>query len=462
MSKPWRNELQRIAVLLLTGLLVGAIAGNIERWLLIFITTYLCWHLYNVYRLLGWLREGKKFRLPETASIWDDVFEHIYRLQQRNRKRKRDLRRLLKRFHKMTVALPDAIVELAPGSDEIEWWNDAAARFLGFTYPRDSGQRISNLLRSPAFLDYLHQQENYQQAIEIPSPVDEELTLRIRVIPYSGNRRLLVARDMTRMQRLERTRQDFVANVSHELRSPLTVISGYLETLLDEQGFGEEYANQLRSMQKQTERMNRIVDDLMLLSRLETEIPQADPEPVLVYRLIDSIVNQARELSGVEEHVIELDVDSGLCLKGRESELYSAFSNLVFNAVRYTPAGGLITIRWKASDDGAVFSVEDSGVGIAPHQIPRLTERFYRVDNGRSRSTGGTGLGLAIVKHVLLRHEGWLEIESELDNGSKFRCHFPLECCSECDHRSVWLSQADAVLTAGGRTDLQPALGVTD
>jgi two-component system phosphate regulon sensor histidine kinase PhoR len=292
--------------------------------------------------------------------------------------------------------------------------------------------------------------------------VDEELTLRIRVIPHSGNRRLLVARDMTRTQRLERTRQDFVANVSHELRSPLTVISGYLETLLDEQGFGEEYARQLRSMEQQTGRMNRIVDDLMLLSRLETEIPQADPEPVLVYRLIDSIVNQARELSSGDEHVIELDVDCSLCLKGRESELYSAFSNLVFNAVRYTPAGGLITIRWKMSDDEAVFSVEDSGTGIASHHIPRLTERFYRVDTGRSRATGGTGLGLAIVKHVLLRHAGWLEIDSELDNGSEFRCHFPSQRCSQCDHRSIRLSQADAVLTAGGRTDLQPVLDVTD
>jgi two-component system phosphate regulon sensor histidine kinase PhoR len=436
-SKPWRNELPRIATLLLTGIFVGAIAGNIVLGLLIFITTYLCWHLYNVYRLVSWLRAGDKFRLPETGSIWDDVFEPIYRMQQRNRKRKRNLRRLLKRFHKMSDALPDAIVELAPGSDEIEWWNDAAAGFLGLKFPRDSGQRISHLLRSPVFLDYLQQQESYEQGIEIPSPVDEELTLRIRVIPYSGNRRLLVARDMTRTQCLERTRQDFVANVSHELRSPLTVICGYLETLLDEQGSGEEQANQLRSMQQQTDRMNRIVDDLMLLSRLETEIPQADPEPVLVYRLIDSIVYHARELSGVEEHVIELDVDSGLYLEGRETELYSAFSNLVFNAVRYTPVGGLISIRWETSGDDAVFSVGDSGVGIASHHIPRLTERFYRVDTGRSRSTGGTGLGLAIVKHVLLRHGGWLEIDSELDKGSDFHCHFPLERCSTCVDRSV-------------------------
>jgi len=436
-SKPWRKELRRIAILLLAGIFVGTIAGNIVPGLLIFITAYLCWHLYNVYRLVSWLRAGNKFRLPETGGIWDDVFEHIYRMQQRNRKRKRNLRRLLKRFHKMSDALPDAIVELAPGSDEIEWWNDAAAGFLGLKYPRDSGQRISHLLPSPVFLDYLQQQEIDEQGIEIPSPVDEELTLRIRVIPYSGNRRLLVARDMTMTQRLERTRQDFVANVSHELRSPLTVISGYLETLLDEQGGGDDYVRQLSSMQKQTGRMNRIVDDLMLLSRLETEIPQADPEPVPVYRLIDSIVNQARELSGGDEHVIELDVDSGLYLQGRETELYSAFSNLVFNAVRYTPVGGLITIRWKTSGDDAVFSVGDSGVGIASHHIPRLTERFYRVDTGRSRSTGGTGLGLAIVKHVLLRHGGWLQIDSELDKGSEFHCHFPLERCSKCVDRSV-------------------------
>ena len=351
MTNPWQPELKRIAALFLTGLLVGGMLGSIATGLLIITTAYLAWHLYNVYRLVGWLREGKKFRPPQTGSIWDSVFEHIYRLQQRNRKRKRNLRRLLKRFHKMTVALPDAIVELAPGSDEIEWWNDAATRILGLSYPRDTGQHISNLLASPTFIDYLHQGGDYDQAIELASPVDEEKTLRISVIPYSGNRRLLVARDLTKLQRLERTRQDFVANVSHELRSPLTVISGYLETLLDEQGREEEYGDQLRSMQKQTERMNRIVDDLMLLSRLETETPQADPEPVLVCRLIDSIVNQARELSGVKEHVIELEVDSSLCLKGRESELYSAFSNLVFNAIRYTPAGGLIAVRWAASLD---------------------------------------------------------------------------------------------------------------
>ncbi|WP_455234378.1 phosphate regulon sensor histidine kinase PhoR [Thiogranum longum] len=433
MSNPWQNEIRRIAGLVLAGVLIGALAGDIVLGLLLVLVLYLFWHLYNLYRLARWLREGKKFQPPEASGIWDDVFEHIFRLQQRNRKRKRDLRRMLKRFHKITVALPDATVELRPNSDEIEWWNNAAARYLGFEYPRDSGQRVSNLLRHPAFLGYLHRGD-YEQAVEMPSPVDENITLLVRIIPYSGNRRLVIARDLTRIHRLERTRQDFVANVSHELRTPLTVLTGYLETLRESADIAAEYADQLRSMQLQTDRMSRIVDDLMLLSRLESEAPRADAEPVMVARLIDSIANQARQLSGDSQHSIELDVDGDLCLRAHEAELYSAFSNLVFNAVRYTPAGGRITIRWQEAGGVPVFSVEDSGVGIAPHHIPRLTERFYRVDPGRSRDSGGTGLGLAIVKHVLLRHEAQLEIASEPDRGSIFRCHFPAqrqETCSE-------------------------------
>jgi two-component system phosphate regulon sensor histidine kinase PhoR len=435
-SNPWQREFRRILALILAGLVFGFLAGNLALGLLAVLVPYTGWHLYNVYLLIRWLHEGRKFRPPEARGIWDDVFEHIFRLQQRNRKRKRELRRLLKRFHKITVALPDATVELRPGSEQIEWWNNAAAMYLGFHYPRDTGQRISNLLRHPDFVEYLHQQ-NYDQAVEIPSPVDEGITLRIRIIPYSGDRRLVVARDMTRMQMLERMRQDFVANVSHELRSPLTVVSGYLETLIDAEDVGAEYAGQLKSMQQQTERMKRIVDDLMLLARLESETPGADPQAVSVATLINSIVDQGRRLSGSAEHVITLDVDDTLCIKGSESELYSAFSNLVFNAIRYTPAGGHIAIRWTLSDGEPVFSVEDSGSGIAPHHIPRLTERFYRIDTGRSRATGGTGLGLAIVKHALLRHNGELEIDSEPGKGSCFRCRFAGNRYVECKEQNA-------------------------
>mgnify|MGYP001828951142 FL=1 len=430
LTNPWKDEIRRIAGLLLFGLLLGALFGSLTVALLLIFITYLGWHLYNIYRLVRWLRESKSSQLPEASGIWNEVFEQIFRLQQRNRKRKRNLRRMLKRFHKITVALPDATVELRPNSDEIEWWNNAASRYLGFEYPRDVGQRISNLIRNPEFLACLEAGDE-QGEIEMQSTVSDSITLRVRVIRYSGNRRLLVARDVTRLQSLERTRQDFVANVSHELRSPLTVVSGYLETLLDED-INKMFSAQLNSMLSQTERMNRIVDDLMLLSRLESEDPGQNIEEVHVPRVIDVIADHARALSGCAEHVIEIDIDNGLCIKGYESELYSAFSNLVFNAVRYTPDGGRIQIAWKKINGEPVFSVTDSGGGIAPHHIPRLTERFYRVDTGRSRASGGTGLGLAIVKHVLLRHQGRLEIESELGKGSTFSCHFSPERAGSC------------------------------
>jgi len=430
-NNPWRGELQRIAGLVLLGITLGILLGSVLLGLLLLLTGYLAWHLYNMFRLVRWLRESKKFQPPEASGIWDDAFEQIFRLQQRNRKRKHNLRRMLKRFHKISVALPDATVELRPGSDEIEWWNNAASRYLGFLYPRDTGQRISNLIRTPQFLAYLHAGD-WQGEVEMPSPVNEEITLRVRIIPYSKNRRLLIARDVTRLQRLERTRQDFVANVSHELRSPLTVVTGYLETLLDNDECAGLLGDQLRSMRSQTDRMNRIVNDLMLLSRLESEDPQIDAGTVMVGALIDAIADHARELSGGNEHRIRLDADAGLCITGHETELYSAFSNLVFNAIRYTPARGDIQISWREGEGELVFSVADSGIGIAPHHIPRLTERFYRVDTGRSRATGGTGLGLAIVKHVLLRHEGRLEIDSAPGKGSTFACHFPIERKADC------------------------------
>lgn len=422
MTDPWQEEVRRIAGLVLIGLLVGALFGNWVAGMLSVFLVYLGWHFYNIYRLVRWLRESKHFQPPEASGIWGEIFEQILRLQQRNRKRKRNLRRMLKRFHKITVALPDATVELRPNSDVIEWWNNAASHYLGFQYPRDSGQRISNLIRHPEFLVYLHSEDDPGE-IEMPSPVDENIMLKVRIIPYSRNRRLLIARDVTRLQHLERTRQDFVANLSHELRSPLTVVVGYLETLLDED-VDESIATRLHSVRVQAERMDRIVNDLMLLSRLESEAIQPDVDCIDVPGVVDSVADHARELSGGARHVIEMDVDRRLCLQGNESELYSAFSNLVFNAVRYTPENGHIRIIWKQVDGVPVFEVTDSGSGIEPHHIPRLTERFYRVDAGRSRASGGTGLGLAIVKHVLLRHEGRLDIDSELGRGSSFSCHF--------------------------------------
>ncbi|TCK19122.1 PAS/PAC sensor signal transduction histidine kinase [Thiogranum longum] len=430
MTRAWQHELWRLAALILVGVLVGALAGQVMAGLLLVLVIYLGWHLYNLNRLVRWLRESKSFKPPEASGIWDEAFEHIYRLQQRNQKRKRNLSHMLKRLHKMTGALPDATVELRPDSEEIEWWNTAAARYLGFEFPRDSGQRISNLIRHPAFLDYLHS-DNYEGGVEIPSPVNEGQTLRIRLVRYAGNRRLLVARDMTHIQKLERMRQDFVANVSHELRTPLTVITGYLEAMIDDEP-DERCVVPLQSMQEQSERMRRLVEDLMLLARLESDEPNDAARVVDIPELVAQVVSQAKTLSGVEGHRFEVHIENTLCLVGVKSELFSAFSNLVFNAVRYTPAGGSIQVDWVRENETGLFSVTDSGPGIEAQHIPRLTERFYRVDAGRSRARGGTGLGLAIVKHVLLRHQGRLEIDSEPGRGSRFGCRFPESQLRSC------------------------------
>lgn len=437
MTRAWLNELWRLTLLLLAGVLVGALTGYVMTSLLLVLAGYLGWHFYNLNRLVRWLRESKSFKPPEASGIWDEAFEHIYRLQQRNRKRKRNLSRMLKRLHKMTGALPDATVELRPDSEEIEWWNTAAARYLGFEFPRDSGQRVSNLIRHPAFLEYLHS-DNYEKGVEIPSPVNEDQTLRIRLVPYAGNRRLLVARDMTRIQKLERMRQDFVANVSHELRTPLTVILGYLEALIDEQT-NEHCLAPLQSMQEQTRRMSSLVEDLMQLARLESDEPAYASQVVKTPELIAQVISQAKTYSGKDGHRFDVHIEDNLCMVGVESELFSAFSNLVLNAVRHTPPEGSIRVSWTREGKDALFSVTDTGPGIEAQHIPRLTERFYRVDAGRSSASGGTGLGLAIVKHVVLRHHGRLEIDSEPGHGSHFSCRFPEAQLRSC--KSAKISQ---------------------
>ena len=422
MHNPWVREMWRVLVmfsaLLVLGLLVGAVAWS----LLLGLVIYLGWHLYNLYLLQRWLVEGKRFHPPESHGVWDDVFERIYRLQKRNRKRKRNLGRMLKRFQTATSALPDATIVLGPNRD-IEWWNASAREILQLRSPRDVGQRIDNLLRHPRFIAYLHEGD-FGHSVVIPSPNDYNRSLAVRVVPYGENRQLVVARDITRLERLEQARRDFIANVSHELRSPLTVISGYLETLLEEQGEHPVWGKSLHSMSHQTERMGDIVEDLLALSRLETGQPNDDPEVVDVPGMVAQILEEAARLGGERQHRLIREVDARLGLRGNEQELRSAFSNLVFNAVRYTPDQGVITVRWRTTDAGPCFEVEDTGIGIAAHHIPRLTERFYRVDAGRSRGSGGTGLGLAIVKHVLLRHEAQLDIESTPGKGSVFRCQF--------------------------------------
>lgn len=398
--------------------------GHPGLFALIVLGLYLAWHLRNLYRLFSWLHDGHRFHPPEASGIWGDVFHLLYRLQLRNRKRKRRLTGLIKRFQEATAAMPDATVILdADGA--IEWFNGAAQQLLGLQSGRDVGQRIFNLIRHPEFTRFLARGAP-TEPLRMSAPMDDGLTLSVRVVPYGKDQRLLIARDVSQQLRLEQMRRDFVANVSHELRTPLTVVSGFVETLIDEQReYPEHVHRSLELMQQQTSRMQHIVEDLLLLSRLETDRNRPPHDVVAVPAVLAMIREGVETLVEQKGQSLSLESENSLWIYGAEKELYSALSNLVTNAVRYTPEGGEIRVRWYRDEAGAHFEVKDTGVGIAPQHIPRLTERFYRVDVGRSRDVGGTGLGLAIVKHVINRHGATLRISSTLNRGSTFSCDFP-------------------------------------
>ncbi|OGT20310.1 MAG: phosphate regulon sensor histidine kinase PhoR [Gammaproteobacteria bacterium RBG_16_57_12] len=407
------------------ALFLGAMIGHILLLLWLATLGYLFWHLRHVFRLEKWLSEMKAFQPSEGGGIWGEIYYHLYRQQERYRGRKRRLTGFLTRFQELIKAMPDATVVLNTAG-EIEWFNDAAEQLLGLR-SQDRGQRIENLIRYPAFTTYL-QQGNYQEPLAMRSPEWHDMHLSMLIVPYGLEQRLLLARDVTRIHRLEETRRDFVANVSHELRTPLTVINGMVENIADVMAEHPD-AHLQRSIdlvQEQARHMTRLVEDLLTLSRLETSQPSAINGVVNVPQMLQQIGDEARALSGARGHDITLMVEESLHLKGDEGQLRSAFSNLISNAVRYTPPGGRIAVRWYQDASGAHFEVADTGIGIAPQHVPRLTERFYRVDSGRSRESGGTGLGLAIVKHILELHDARLSIESTPGKGSTFACHFGL------------------------------------
>ncbi|MCG8435139.1 MAG: phosphate regulon sensor histidine kinase PhoR, partial [Gammaproteobacteria bacterium] len=418
----WSREFLAAGFFFTAMLIIGALVGHIAVMLLVGVTAYLAWHLYNLYCLDKWLAHDRKSLPPESRGIWNEVFHHYYRVHKKNQKRKRKLASLLKEFRKSTSAMPDGTVVL-DDNWQIRWMNNAVERLLGLRRSQDLGQRIDNLVRSPEFQYYLNS-GNYSEPIEIVSPVNSSLRLSLQLVLFGTGQHLLIVKDITRIHQLELMRREFVANASHELRSPLTVISGYLEAMGEDEGVANSWEKPLWEMRRQTTRMASIVNDLLELSRLETEEAKAPHEQVDVAGLAARVKNEAVALNSGTDN-IKLSIDTNIKLLGSEREVYSAFSNLVFNAVRYTPKTGGIRIRWYSDKDGAHFEVKDTGIGIAPEHIPRLTERFYRVDSSRVRSNGGTGLGLAIVKHVLQRHGARLEITSEPGMGSTFTCHFP-------------------------------------
>lgn len=425
MLNPWPTEILRIGGLTLAALFIGFISDHILLILLLTILAYLIWHLTHLFRLELWLRSGGITQPPSGKGVWDEIYYHIYGIRKRNRKQKRKLTDVINRFLESTTAMPYATVILR-ANGEIDWSNEAANRLLGIRPQQDIGHRLINLVRNPNFVAYLEQAQ-YPRPLEIPSPVNNKTILEINIIPFGNDQRLLIARDITHIKQLEQIRRDFVANVSHELRTPLTVLSGLLETMsdADDKEHIKDWKRSLQLMSQQTTRMQHIVNDLLLLSRLETDTRKHEQEPIDVPAMLAAMREEALTLGAGLGHDVQLDADSHLWLIGNEQELHSAFFNLIANAVRYTPAKGKITLRWFADDSGAHLEVKDTGIGIAPQHISRLTERFYRVDIGRSRETGGTGLGLAIVKHTLERHNAILRIESTLGQGSTFTCDFP-------------------------------------
>ena len=417
-ARAWRNGIWRLALAVAVAIAVGWWLHAIAACVLVVAVVALLLGALRMRALGRWLESGR--RAPDTAGsgLWAEMQYLVARRRQAAFSEKRHLVKLLRAFRDAAAALPDAVVAL-DDDHRIQWFNAAARNLLGLKYPQDVGGHVTNLLRAPRIVDWLRG-GGIDPLNDLPSPGDEALRLNLRLIRYAGDRSLLIARDVSQLVRLEQVRRDFVANVSHELRTPLTVVHGYLDLIEPEQM--QEYEPILRELRNQSRRMTQIVEDLLTLSRLEAqnELPS---ERVGMRPLVEALRREAMALS-LGQHTVAVELRGTHDLRGSTKDLHSAFSNLVSNAVRYTPAGGRITLRWESDASGGRLSVIDTGHGIPAQHLPRLTERFYRVSTSRSRETGGTGLGLSIVKHVLQLHQARLEITSELGVGSAFSCVF--------------------------------------
>ncbi len=422
MAAMWTFALVRLAGILLLGLILGLVIGPMWAWIAGIACLYLGWQLLNLYRLDRWLRLRSQISPPTTGGIWGDVIAQVVRLHRRKQFHKRRLAQLFRELRRSTAALPDGVIILS-GRREIVWFNRQAAVLLGLRRPTDLGLRIDNLIRTPDFIRYISGDDfSLPLIIHPPSPTDPYLALQL--VPYGAGQSLLLVRDVTRQLRLEAMRKDFVANASHELRTPLTVISGYLDALADDASLDPAWAAPLNDMRAQAQRMNAIIADLLELSSLEAADDEAPRDSIDIPRLLERLHRDALSRGDRPQQVL-LEIESAQGLFGAKHEIESAFTNLLINALKYTPAAGTVRMRWWADAGGAYFSVIDTGIGIPAEHIPRLTERFYRVDTGRSRAQGGSGLGLAIVKHALQRHGGRLDVQSLEGRGSTFTCYFP-------------------------------------
>jgi two-component system phosphate regulon sensor histidine kinase PhoR len=421
------GELLIIGAVLGVGTTLGALLGNAWPGLWLATAACLAYELRRRQELVALIRRHRRLSEPFPRGLWGEIYRDLARLQSRSRKRKRGLARFAARFREAAAAVPDALV-LLDSQQRIDWCNPAARSLLGIAWPEDDGRPVSQISLYPLIQDLI-EAADYGRALECVCPENEALVLSVHIAPFGGKKkqRLIVGRDVTKVYHLNQIRRDFVANVSHELRTPLTVISGFLENMLGEESPDRLGRRPLELMQHQTRRMQTLTEDLLALSRLELDEKASDLARLDVAALAEQALTDARVLSASRAHRFELDADRSLLLQANEGELRSVLANLLFNAVIHTPAGTRVSVFWGREDLGAILSVTDDGPGIHAEHIPRLTERFYRVDKGRSRQSGGTGLGLAIVKHVLSRHGAELRIASREGEGSTFSCHFPVD-----------------------------------
>jgi two-component system phosphate regulon sensor histidine kinase PhoR len=413
----------RVLMTTALGAAAGWFVGSVWAGVSGALALYLGWHLWQLRALAVWLQNRSVADPPNAMGLWSDVVAQVVRLHRRKRFHKERLTRLFREVRRSTAAMPDGVIMLDPHG-EIVWFNRKAGELLDLSRRADLGLRIDNLVRHPEFVQYLRSGK-YSLPVIVRIDAPNERHLAFHVISYGEDQRLLMLREVTREVRLEQMRKDFVANASHELRSPLTVVAGYLENFSSDPNLGE-LAEPIAEMRRQTDRMAHIVEDLLALSRFEASDAPVKGQSIDVAAMA-SLLRKDVLARPTHPRQVELAIESPATLLGDESMVQSAFSNLVDNAAKYTPPEGSVQIRWWTDGDGAHFSVRDTGPGIPAEHIPRLTERFYRVDPGRSRDTGGSGLGLAIVKHALYRHGGRLEIESIEGRGSTFTCHFPPE-----------------------------------
>lgn len=417
----WLRSLLALALLLALAALLGVFIGHAWPSIALASLGVLAWQQWKLRALLMHLVSRRRADAPRGTGAWGEVDALLQRSQAEMRARKRRLLDMLRAYRAAAAALPDGVVVLERNSQRVAWFNESATRLLGLRYPQDVDASLVDRLQPLPVAHWLASGRHAEPLADVPSPVQPDIRLNLRLIPYSDSLWLLVARDVSKLMRLEHMRRDFVANVSHELRTPLTVVHGYLDMM--DPSDQPEWAPILHEMRRQSQRMTQLVEDLLTLSRLEAQDALTD-ESVAMAPLLISLGREAEALSQ-HRHTITVEDEARVDLWGSQRELHSAFSNLVSNAVRYTPEGGSIQIRFvRAPDGGVTLSVRDSGYGIPAAHLPRITERFYRVSTSRSRESGGTGLGLAIAKHVLSLHQARLEIASEVGRGSCFSCHF--------------------------------------